>query len=69
MREPGHRAQQAWGRGHEVKRKLGVRVRLGVSLRSGIGGRELPLGRILCGDGLAPDKEKPESEGLSWKNL
>lgn len=43
--------------------------RLGVSLRKGIGGRELPLGRIPGGDGLAPDKEKPESEGLSWKNL
>lgn len=22
-----------------------------------------------CGDGLAPDKGKPESEGLSWRNL
>lgn len=63
----GTRAQspQAWGRGHEVKGKLGVKVRLG----GGIEGRELPLGRIHGGDGLAPDKEKPESEGLSWKNL
>lgn len=49
-----------------MKGDLGGRVRLG---GGGFGGRELPLGRIPGGDGLAPDKEKPESEGLSWKNL
>ena len=38
----GAQSPQAWGRGHEVKGKLGVRVRLG----GGIEGRELPLGRI-----------------------
>lgn len=35
----------------------------------GAGSRELPLGSTSGGDGPAPDKEKPESEGLSWRNL
>ena len=47
-------AQQAWGRGLEVKGKPGVWGRW-----HGIGG----------GDGLAPDKEKPESRGLGCRNL
>jgi hypothetical protein len=41
-----------------VKGKL--EWRLEVLLRR----RELPLGSGGCGDGLAPDKGKPESEGL-----
>lgn len=58
------------GEGPEAKGKQGVGGRLGASLRRGLwGGRELPLGRIPGADGLAPDKEQPESEGLSWKNL
>lgn len=52
-----------------MKGKLGGRVRLGGGGFGSREGRELPLGRIPGGDGLAPDKEKPESEGLSWKNL
>lgn len=56
MLEPGPRAQQAWGRGHEVKGKLGVGGRLGVSLRKGTGGRELPLGGFLVGMGWLQTK-------------
>lgn len=57
-----------------MKGKLGVGGGAGSQPVEGAlaGGRELPLGSTAApggGDGLAPDKEKPESKGLSWRNL
>lgn len=45
MLQPGPRAQQAWGRGHEVKGKLGVGERLGVRLRKGPWGKGATSGQ------------------------
>lgn len=51
----GEAGSGGWGGSQPVKGALAV----GSYLWAALGG----------GDGLTPDKEKPESEGLSWRNL
>lgn len=56
-------AQQAWGRGCKTKGKSELGVQAACQCEEGA------EGIFGGGDGLVTDKEKPESEGLSWENL